>query len=77
MSSWHEDALDLFRQARVRASQTSSTTLHLAFGRVIERMFAEGGSIPSDLHAYAQETCLLYGPCAPSLVGSMTGGYVG
>jgi hypothetical protein len=77
MSPWQEDVLDLFRQTRARATQASNITLHQACGRAIEAMIAEGGSVPSDLNTYAQDIRRLYGPCAPSLVASMSSGYVG
>jgi hypothetical protein len=77
MSPWQEDVHYLFRHTRARATQTSSITLHQACGQAIEALIAEGGSVPSDLRAYAQETRRLYGPCAPSLVASISSGYVG
>lgn len=77
MSPWQEDVLDLFRQTRARATLTSNITLHQACGQAIEALIAEGGSVPSDLQAYAQETLRLFGPCDRSQVASMSSGYVG
>lgn len=76
MGSWQREAIDLFYAARERATETSNTCLHQACcGAMV--MIAEGGSLPSDLYAYAQETRRLYGPCTPSMVGFMSSGYVG
>jgi hypothetical protein len=76
MSTWQEDVFDLFRQTRARATLTSNITLHQACGQAIEALIAEGGSVPSDLHAYAQETLRLFGPCAHSQITSVSSGYV-
>jgi hypothetical protein len=76
MHRWQEDVLDLFRQIRARATQTSNIALHQACGRAIEALVSEGGSVPSDLHSYAQEMRRLYGPCARSQVATMSNGYV-
>jgi hypothetical protein len=77
MISWQREAIDLFYAARERATETSNTFLHQACGRAIEVMFAEGGSVPSELRAYAQATRRLYGPCALFQTTSMSSGYVG
>lgn len=77
MSSWQDDALDLFRQTRARATQTSSITLHQACCQAIEALIAEGDSAPSDLRTYAQQTRRLYGPCARFQTASTSSGYVG
>lgn len=61
MSPWQQDALDLFREARARATETSNITLHQACGQAIEAMVAEGGWVPSDLWTYARTVRRLHG----------------
>lgn len=61
MSPWQQDALDLFRAARARATETSNITLHQACSRAIEAMVSEGGWVPSDLWFYACTVRRLHG----------------
>lgn len=61
MSPWQQDALDLFREARARATETSNITLHQACGQAIEAMVSEGGWVPSDLWTYAHTVRRLHG----------------
>jgi hypothetical protein len=53
MSPWRQDALDLFREARARATETSNIALHHACSQAIEALAHEGGWVPSDLWNYA------------------------
>lgn len=53
MIDWQKDALDVLRNARALASETSNVTLHQACGGAIEAMLKEIGSVPSDLWSYA------------------------
>jgi hypothetical protein len=77
MGSWRQEAIDLFYAARERATETSNAYLHQACCQAIEALIAEGGSVPSDLRAYAKETRRLYGPCARFQTASTSSGYVG
>lgn len=61
MSPWQLDALDLFREARARATETSNITLHKACSQAIEAMVSEGGRVPSDLKFYARTVRRLHG----------------
>jgi hypothetical protein len=61
MSPWHQDALDLFREARARATETLNIPLHQACGQAIEAMVSEGGWVPSDLWTYARTVRRLHG----------------
>lgn len=55
MRPWQKYALSIIRNARAHATRTSNPDLHLACGRAIEAMIAEGGQVPSDLRLYAQQ----------------------
>lgn len=61
MSAWQQDALDLLREARARATETSNITLHQACSQAIEAMVSEGGRVPSDLQFYARTVRRLHG----------------
>jgi hypothetical protein len=61
MSPWQQDALDLLREARARATETSNITLHQACGQAIEAMASEGSRVPSDLQFYARTVRRLHG----------------
>ena len=61
MSPWQQDALDLCREARARATETSNIELHQACSRAIEALVSEGGSVPMDLRIYARTVRLLHG----------------
>jgi hypothetical protein len=53
MSTWQQDALDLFRATKARATETSNILLHQACARAIEALVSEGGWVPADLWSYA------------------------
>ena len=61
MSTWQLDALDLCREARARATETSNIALHQACGRAIEALVSEGGSVPDDLQNYARDVRRMHG----------------
>lgn len=61
MSTWQLDALDLCREARARATETSNIALHQACGRAIEALVSEGGSVPDDLQNYASDVRRIHG----------------
>lgn len=61
MSPWQRNALDLFREARARATETSNVALHQACSHAIEAMVSEGGWVPSDLQIYAQTVRRVHG----------------
>lgn len=77
MSTWQQDANDLFREARARATETSNIALHQACGRAIEAMVAEGGSVPEDLRIYARTVRILHGIPTARAVSTVADAYVG
>ena len=76
MSSWQQDALDLDRQARSRATATSNIDLHQACSRAVEALVSEGGSVPIDLRIYARTVRLMYGVPAGQVASSSSAAYV-
>lgn len=77
MSPWQQDALDLFREARARATETSSIALHQACSRAIEAMVAEGGWVPSDLWFYARTVRRLHGIPAKFVAAPIAAAHMG
>ena len=61
MSPWQQDALDLFREARARATETSNIAMHQACGQAIEALVSEGGWVPTDLWKYAYNVRRVHG----------------
>ena len=76
MSPWQQDALDLCREARARALETSNIALHQACGRAIEALVAEGGWVPADLWNYAGNVRRNYGIPAGPIAPSVSAAYV-
>jgi hypothetical protein len=76
MSPWQLDALDLCREARARATETSNTALHQACARTLEALAAEGGSVPLDLRIYARTVRLLHGIPTEHIAAPASAAYV-
>jgi hypothetical protein len=76
MSPWQLDALDLCREARARATETSNTALHQACARALEALASEGGSVPLDLRIYARTVRLLHGIPMAHVASSASVAYV-
>ena len=76
MSAWQQDAIDLCREARARATATSNIDLHQACSRAVEALVSEGGSVPMDLRIYARTVRLLYGIPAGQVASSSSAAYV-
>jgi hypothetical protein len=71
MTSWPQDALDLFRAARARASETSNIALHRACGQAIDAMVMEVGWVPADLWSYACTVRRRHAPSSDRVVQSV------
>lgn len=77
MSTWQLDSLDLFREARVRATETSNIALHQVCGRAIEALVAEGGWVPADLWNYVCKVRRMHGIPAVFVLTPVSATYVG
>jgi hypothetical protein len=76
MSPWQQDALDLCREARARATETSNIALHQACSRAIEALVSDGGSVPMDLRIYARTVRLLHGIPTAQVTSAASVAYV-
>jgi hypothetical protein len=77
MSPWQQDALDLFREARARATETSNIALHQACSQAIEALVSEGGWVPADLWNYACKVRRVHGVPTVRVPKPVSAAYVG
>jgi len=76
MSPWQQDALDLCREIRARATETSNIALHQACSRAIEALVSDEGSVPMDLRIYARTVRLLHGIPTERIAAPASAAYV-